>query len=148
MINLPWLDKVTGTLKYLAIYLIFIGAFTGAGISKLTKPTPPGINKEFAGSWVSTFPGTAVSWKVAGAGEVIVVILMLISLVTLEWMGNKSKKVLRLALVAALLVFAVLAVGQDVGGSDSGAAELFMYFGATLVAWLVVRKDEQDQVDA
>ena len=146
MITIPWLDKVTGSLKYLAIYLIFICALTGAGISKLAHPTPPGIVKEFAGSWVATFPGTAVSWKIAGAGELIVVLLMLVSLVTLEWMGGKSKKVLRLALVAAMLVFAVLAVGQDVGGSDSGAAELFMYFGATAVVWLVVRKDEQDEV--
>lgn len=148
MINMPWLDKVAGVVKYLAIYLIFIGAFTGAGISKLANPTPPGIVKEFSGSWVSTFPGTAASWKIAGIGELIVVLLMLISLVTLEWMGGKSKKVMRLALVAAMLMFAVLAVGQDVGGSDSGAAELFMYFGATLVAWLVVRKDERDQVAA
>ncbi len=45
MLNMLWLDKVAGVVKYLAIYLIFIGAYTGAGIGKLANPTPPGIAK-------------------------------------------------------------------------------------------------------
>lgn len=148
MITLSWLDQVTAKLKYLSIYAIFIGVFAGAGIEKLTQSTPPSVIKEFSASWVATFPGTDLSWKLAGTGQVIVVLLMILSLVTLEWLPDKSKHVLRLALGLSMLVFAILAVGQYVGGVFSSAAELFMYWGAALVAWLVVRKDEQDRLDA
>lgn len=143
MLKWPWLDQVGHFVKYAAIYLIYPGVFLAAGIGKVFDPVPEYVKKEFDPTWVSTFPGVEPVWKLAGVGEIVICVLMLISLVTLEWLPGRSRKVMRLSLTVAMFLFAVLATGQNLGGEYSGAAELFAYFGATVIVWILVSRDER-----
>src|SRR4029077_20428936 len=71
------------------------------------------------------------AWTILGILEAVIFILVLVSLVRLEFMPDRRKSFLLGALALAIFTFSILAMGQNVVGENSGVAELFIYAAAT-----------------
>lgn len=128
--------------RYVAIYLIFGLTMGLSSIEKITDPVPEWFSTQFESTWVATFPGLTAAWLAAGVLEVAVAVLIVVSLVTLEVLPNRSKPFLKLALGVSAITFMMLAIGQRLSFQFDGAASLFFYFGATMATLLVIFRDE------
>ena len=65
-------------------------------------------------------------------------VLLLASLIRLEFLPHRDKSILQVGLAVALLTFACLAFGQTATNQFSGTAELYTYFGSTAVILILV----------
>jgi len=99
---------------------------------------PAGIEEQFENSFLSTFPGTDTAWLVLGLFEFGVFVLLVASLVRLEFLPHRDKSILQVGLALALLTFACLAFGQTATQQFSGTAELYGYFASTAVILVLV----------
>jgi hypothetical protein len=68
---------------------------------------------------------------IVGIVESLCFIVIVISLRTFDFTRSNEQKWLLRALALAIFTFAVLAVGQNVVGENTGVAELYLYAGAT-----------------
>ena len=73
-----------------------------------------------------------------GVLEVGVLVLLLASLARLEFLPHRDKSFLQVGLAFALLTFACLAFGQTVTKQYAGTAQLYTYFGSTVVILILV----------
>jgi hypothetical protein len=124
------------------IYLLVGVLFFYAGKEKIFDGlgAPPPIEKQFAGTFLDTIPGTDAAWTILGFLEFGIFVLMVISLVRLEFMPDRSKPWMLSGLGLAIFTFSILGIGQNVVGENSGVAELFLYAGATgVLLWLVLQ---------
>jgi len=128
-----WEDGVVYGLVLAGIYLLVGVLFFYAGKEKIFDGlgAPAGIEKQFAGTFLDTIPGTDAAWTILGILEFGIFVLTLVSLLTLEFLPSRRKPFLLSALGLAIFTFAVLGIGQNVVGENSGVAELFLYAGAT-----------------
>ena len=136
------MDMVAYYARYAAIYLLFGMTMGLSSVDKLIRDVPQWFTDQFQNTFVNTFPGITVAWRVAGVLEVSVLILLVVSLVTLEILPKRRKSWLKLGLGVAALTFTMLAIGQHITSQLDGAASLFFYFGATMATLLVVIFDE------
>ena len=90
---------------------------------------PQGIKDQFKGTFIDTFPGTDTVWVILGLLEFGVFLLLLASLVFLEFLPHRPKLFLQLGLAVSLLTFACLAFGQTATKQFAGTASLYTYFG-------------------
>lgn len=136
--------KIAHYIKYLAIYFVLFQTFFLSSWAKWTSGgTPEYFKKQFEHTFLASFPGLEASYYFIAALEGVVAILVLISLFTGDWLPSHPRKDwLKLAIAVGALTFAALGFGQNLTDQYNGAAELFAYFGATLVAWLVISADE------
>lgn len=131
--RMSWEDGVVYALILAGIYLLVGVLFFYAGKEKIIDGhgVPPPIEKQFSGTFLDTIPGIDAAWTILGILESAIFILLVISLVRLEFMPERRKTFLLSALGLAIFTFSVLAMGQNVVGETSGVAELFLYAGAT-----------------
>jgi hypothetical protein len=125
----------------LGVYLMVGGLMFYSGKEKLFDDdgnAPQGIKDQFKGTWIDTFPGTDAAWVILGLLEFGVFILLLASLVRLEFLPHRDKSLLQVGLAVSLLTFACLAFGQTVTKQFSGTASLYTYFGSTVVILILV----------
>ena len=94
---------------------------------------PPPIQEQFNGTIVDSFPGTSVAWAILGILQGMVVLAIVISLLTGEFLPHRRKPILLGALTLAMLVFAVMVFGQSLTRQFEGVASLYTYFAATIV---------------
>lgn len=122
------------------IYFLVGVLFFYAGKSKIFEGigAPKGIKEQFAGTFLATIPGTDAAWTILGILELAIFVLVLVSLIRLEFLPTKSKPWLLSALALAVFTFSILAIGQNVTGENSSVAELFLYGGATAVLFFTV----------
>lgn len=135
------IDKLAYFARYIGIYLLFALTMGLSCIEKFDPGVPQWFSDTFGGTWVASFPGLTFSWKLVGVLEAAVVVLLIISIVTLEVLPKRRKPWLMLALGVASIVFMILASGQRIAEQFDGAASLFFYFGATMATMLVVMRD-------
>jgi hypothetical protein len=133
-------SRITYFIRILAVFVIFGQTFLLSGLEKL-GPVPDWFQQTFGDTFLATFPGLQLAWLTLGVLEMAVVIILLISLIRLEFMPDRGKDFLKLALMVAALTFAALAFGQHLVGEFGGAANLFFYFGATMATLLVIDRD-------
>ena len=128
-----WGDGGVYALILAGIYLLVGVLFFYGGKSKIIDGNgmPDGLKKQFGGTFLDTFPGLDAAWTILGILESLIFILIVISLVRFEFKPSVEKKWLLRALALAIFTFAVLAVGQNVVGENTGVAELYLYAGAT-----------------
>ena len=135
------LDDVAYWLTIASVYFLVGVLFFYSGKEKLfdenAKP-PPGIAKQFEGTFVATFPGVDALWAILSVLEFGVFVLLVVSLVTGEFLPHRRKSVLLVGLSLALFTFACLSFGQTSTGNNEGTASLYTYFGATAVIVLLV----------
>jgi hypothetical protein len=138
MQNLTWIDSV----KLLPIYLLFIGTFGQASLEKLRSGgMPDWFRKQFEGTILNPFPGSlSVQYYLLALLELCVVLCFLWSGVQLEFLAGHDRIFLKAALVLALFTFFALGLGLRLSNDFQGAANLFAYFGVTLLALLYVER--------
>ena len=123
------------------VYLMVGGLMFYSGKEKLFDDAgnaPASIKQQFAGTFLDTFPGTDAAWVILGILEFGVFLLLLASLVFLEFLPHREKLFLQLGLAVAMFTFACLAFGQTATKQFAGTASLYTYFGATVVILILV----------
>lgn len=135
-------DDVAYWLTIVSVYFLVGVLFFYSGKEKLfdgDAKAPPGIEKQFEGTFVATFPGVDALWAILSVLEFGVFAILVISLIRGEFLPHKGKQVLLVGLSLALLTFACLSFGQTSTGNNEGTASLYTYFGVTaIVIWLVL----------
>jgi hypothetical protein len=118
--------------RNLAISLIYAVLMGTAGFSKLSSfKTPEWFLKPFENTWIQKLPGGATLgyWTIAVL-ESILAVAFIASLF--------APALLPLALTGSLFLFCILCLGLRVTHEYQGSANMFVYFGTTLVAILFV----------
>jgi hypothetical protein len=138
--EMRWEDWVTYGFLLAGIYFLVGVLFFYAGKEKIFDGlgAPKGIKEQFAGTFLDTIPGTDAAWTILGILEFAIFVLVVVSLVRLEFMPKRAKPWLLSALGLAVFTFSILAIGQNVTGENSGVAELYIYAGATAVLFFLV----------
>ena len=134
-------DGIAYWLILAGVYLMVGGLMFYSGKDKLfdsDRNAPAGIEEQFENSFLSTFPGTDTAWFILGVFEFSVFVLLLASLVRLEFLPHRDKSILQVGLALALLTFACMAFGQTATHQYSGTAELYTYFASTAVVLVLV----------
>jgi hypothetical protein len=128
-----WDDGAIYALSLAGVYLLVGVLFFYGGKSKIIDGhgMPDGLKKQFSGTFLNTIPGLDAAWTILGILESLIFILLVISLLRLEFKPSRDKTWLLRGLALAIFTFSILAVGQNVVGETSGVAQLFLYAGAT-----------------
>jgi ABC-type Na+ efflux pump permease subunit len=134
-------DGIAYWATLLGVYLMLGGLEFYSGKEKLFDENghaPPPIKQQFASSFLGKVPGADAAWVIIGVLEFSVFIVLVISLLRLEFLPHRPKSLLQVALAIALTTFAVLAFGQTATKQFEGVASLYQYFGATAVILILV----------
>ncbi len=134
-------DNAAYWLIYLGIYVLVGFLWYYAFKEKVFDDgliAPEGIKKEFAGSFIASFPGTSVAWGVLGIAEGLVVVGLIASLIRGEFLPRRTKPCLQVSLGFSMLVLALLAFGQDMTSQFESVAQLYTYFAATAVIFVLI----------
>lgn len=117
------------------IYLLVGILFFYGGKEKIIDGhgAPAGIEKQFSGTFLETVPGIDAAWIILGILECLIFILVVVSLIRLEFMPNRRKPWLMMSLGLSVFTFSILAMGQNVTGEHEGVASLYLYAAATLI---------------
>ncbi len=140
--GMHWSDGVTYGLTLAGTYLLVGVLFFYGGKEKIFDGlgAPDGIVKQFSGTFLETIPGVDAAWTILGILELAIFVLMVVSLITLEFTPSRKKPFMLSGLALSIFTFSVLAVGQNVTGEHEGVASLFLYAGATgVLMFLVLR---------
>jgi hypothetical protein len=131
--RMRWEDGVVYALTLAGIYLLLGVLFFYSGKEKIIDGSgaPPPIEKQFSGTFLETIPGVDAAWTILGLLELAVFVLVVVSLVRLEFMPDRRKTFLLCASALAIFTFSVLAMGQNVVGEHTGVASLFLYAAGT-----------------
>lgn len=135
------LDDVAYWLTIASVYFLVGVLFFYSGKEKLfdnDAKAPPGIARQFEGTFVATFPGVDALWAILSVLEFAVFVILVVSLATGEFLPHRRKNVLLVGLSLALFTFACLSFGQTSTGNNEGTASLYTYFGATAIVILLV----------
>jgi len=137
-------------LKFVPLYLLYLSTFGMAAVGKwreLPNGAPEWFQKQFAGTVLNLFPGAlTANYYLIATLESLVTLAFMVSLVMnfttslfgREFMPDQERSMLQLSLWGAQFVFVVLGFGLRLAGDFHGAAELFLYFGVTLLASYIV----------
>ncbi len=98
---------------------------------------PAGLAKGFAGSFLDSVPGLDASWVILGVLEAVTFLAFVVSILAGEFLPSRRKPILVGALALSLLTIAALIFGQETVGEFDSVAQLFGYFGATVVTLLL-----------
>ena len=83
-----------------------------------------------------------------GFGTWFAAVTLLVSLVMLEWLPGRSKPWAKIGIGLGLILFMMLAWGQQLIGATEGIANLWLYFGTAAATLVVVQLDERGQGNA
>lgn len=134
-------DGIAYWVTLAGVYLMVGGLMFYSGKGKLFDDdgnAPQGIKDQFSGTFIDTFPGTDTAWVILGLFEFGVFVLLVASLIRLEFLPHRDKSILQVGLALALLTFACLAFGQTATNQFAGTAQLYTYFGSTAVILILV----------
>jgi hypothetical protein len=134
-------DGIAYWATLVGVYLMVGGLMFYSGKEKLFDDdgkAPQYVKDQFKGTFLTTFPGVNAAWVILGVLEFGVFVLLVASLIRLEFLPHRDKGFLQIALAVALLAFACLAFGQTATKQYSGTASLYTYFGSTVVILILV----------
>jgi hypothetical protein len=134
-------DGIAYWVSLIGVYVMVGGLMFYSGKGKLFDDdgnAPQGIKEQFAGTFLDTFPGTDAAWVILGILEFGVFVLLVASLLRVEFLPHREKSLLQVGLAVALLTFAIMAFGQTATGQHEGTASLYTYFGSTVVILILV----------
>lgn len=122
----------SGALLAINFLMLMVWGFTGLG--KLRDGMPSWFDGKFGKTILATFPGLTASFWLLALAETLAFVLALMALVRGEFLGRRPPTWLAVMLMWSLFVFVQLGFGQWLTGEFNGTAQLFAYFGGTLVA--------------
>ena len=134
-------DGIAYWVTLVGVYVMVGGLMFYSGKEKLFDDdgnAPSYIKEQFKGTFLDTIPGTDTAWVILGLLEFGVFLLLVASVVFLEFLPHRDKLFLQLGLAVAMLTFACLAFGQTATSQFSGTASLYMYFASTVVILILV----------
>jgi hypothetical protein len=134
-------DGIAYWVTLIGVYVMVGGLMFYSGKGKLFDDdgnAPQGIKDQFKGTFLDTFPGTDAAWVILGILEFGVFVLLVGSLIRLEFLPHRDKSLIQVGLAVSLLVFALLAFGQTATNQHEGTASLYTYFGSTAVILILV----------
>lgn len=131
--RMRWEDGAVYALILAGVYLLVGVLFFYGGKEKIIdgNGAPPPIEKQFSGTFLDTIPGVDAAWTILGILELAIFVLVVVSLIRLEFMPDRRKPFLLCSLGLSIFTFSILAMGQNVTGEHEGVAQLFLYAGAT-----------------
>ena len=134
--------RVARTLMRLAITLLFATTFLLAGLEKLLAGSAPDwFVEQFAATPLGVFPQTPLFLLLA-LGESLLGLGAVVSLFCGEWFRQRAP-LLKLVLAGSLLMFVALGFGARLSHKYEDAAFHFMYFTGTLLALVVLDRDDR-----
>jgi len=134
--------RVARTVMRLSVTLLFVVTFSLAGIDKwLTGAAPEWFVAQFAQTPLGGLPQTPLFLLVA-LGESLLGLGAVVSLLSGEWFRTRAP-LLKLTLAASLLMFVALGFGARLSHKYEDAAFHFMYFTGTLLALVVIDRDDR-----
>lgn len=124
------------------IQLLVLMTFGLAAWGKIKEwKTPEWFINQFSNTWIAKLPGgPSVGYRMILVLESVVALLMVWSIVRGEYQVSVLPEVLSWGLSLAMSVFVALGFGLRLTGDFQGAANLYSYFGVTLLAWAVVQR--------
>ena len=135
-------DKVAYLFALVGLYVmtgaLFFYGFWHKAVDGDFKIPPP-LEEQFDKTFIGTIPGAQASWAIIIILEGLVFLLLLASIVTTEFRPSRRKPFLLTALAMALLVFGLLAFGQNATEQHESVASLYGYFGTTVILMIFVR---------
>ena len=135
-------DKVAYLFAMVGLYVMVGGLFFYGFWDKAVDgdfKIPPPLKEQFDKTFIGTVPGADAAWVIIAILEGLVFLLVVASLVTMEFRPSKRKPFLLTSLAMALLVFGLLAFGQNATAQHESVASLYGYFGATVIIMIFVR---------
>ena len=130
----PRVTRVVRPGVLLALNLLFLMVWGFAGIGKLLDGVPSWFDGKFGQTFLSTFPGLAVTFWTLAVSELVAFALAATALVSGEFLERKPLKLIPVSLVWSLFVFLQLGFGQWLTAEYNGAFQQFVYFIGTLLA--------------
>jgi hypothetical protein len=124
---------------YLAVGFLFYYASREKLITD-SGTMPAGLAKSFDGSLFASVPGNNASWILLGMVEALVVVLLAVSLLTGEFLPQRRKPILLGGLSVSLFAYGLMVLANAMIGNNATVAELFTYFGMTLIVMFLVRQ--------
>jgi len=118
----------------LAINLLFLMVWGFSAFDKLAHGLPKYFGDKFGHTFLATFPGLSASFWLLALAELLGFGLAAVALLHGEFLGRRPPLWLTTMLGWSLFVFLQLGFGQWLTADYNGTAQLFMYFGVTLVA--------------
>ncbi len=137
------LPIVARSASLLAIQLLFLVVWGFAGISKIKTGYPAWFPDKFGSTFLATFPGLKPTFWILTASELLAFALTLLSLLTAEFLPQRSPRILLLMLAWGLFIFVQLSLGQWLTSDFGSAAQLFTYFAGTLLALMYVERNQK-----
>jgi hypothetical protein len=117
----------------LAINLLFLIVWGFTGMDKIHSGLPSWFGDKFGATFLAKFPGlTATFWMLA-ISEMLAFVLALVALCRGEFLCRRPPTILSLMLVWSLFIFIQLSLGQWLTSEYNATAQLFTYFGITLL---------------
>lgn len=136
--------KMLKKLKFAPLYLLYLSTFGMAAVGKWREfphGAPEWFQRQFEGTVLNLFPGAlTVNFYLIAVLESMVALAFVVSLLRREFLPERDRSVLQFSLWGAQFTFVILGFGLRLVGDFHGAAELFFYFGVTLVATNEVSK--------
>jgi uncharacterized BrkB/YihY/UPF0761 family membrane protein len=135
-------DKVAYLFALVGLYVmvggLFFYGFWHKAIDGNFEIAPP-LEEQFDQTFIGTIPGADIAWAIITIIEGLIFLLIVASLVTMEFRPSRRKPFLLTALAMALLAFGLLAFGQTATEQNESVASLYGYFGSTVIIMLFVR---------
>jgi hypothetical protein len=134
-------DGIAYWVTLIGVYVMVGGLMFYSGKGKLFDDdgnAPQGIKEQFQGTFLDTFPGTDAAWTILGILEFAVFLLLVVSVIRLEFLPHREKSFLQVGLSVALLAYAFMAFGQTATGQHEGTASLYTYFASTVIILILV----------
>jgi hypothetical protein len=138
--RMRWEDWTAYGLIVAGVYFLVGVLFFYGGKEKIFDGigAPAGIEKQFAGTFIDTIPGIDAAWTILGILELAIFVLIVVSLITMEFMPGRRKPFMLSGLALSIFTFSILAIGENVTGEHEGVEGLFLYAGATGVLFFLV----------
>ena len=125
-----------------SITLLFAVTFVLAGFGKLLDGSAPDwFVEQFAETPLGVLPQTPLFLFLA-FGESLIGFGAVVSLLRGEWFRQRAP-LMKLVLAGSLLMFVALGFGARLSHKYSDAASHFMYFTGTLLALVVIDRDDR-----
>jgi len=148
------MNKEMNMIKTILILMLVMTTFSLSGIEKwMTGGVPDWFANDINKTFLQYMGGATLQYYGIALLECSIGVLCLISLARLEFLPGRPKMFLKFALLGSMLAFIMVLVGQRVfaqwagnSGGFQGTANAFFYFGATLLAFYIIEKDEKEEM--
>jgi hypothetical protein len=109
---------------------------------------PAAVARTFQGTFLDSVPGLDAAWVILGVLEAVAVVLFAASLLAGEFLPQRRKPVLMLALGLSIATFAAMVFAESMAGATATVGSVFTYLTGTVVVMAVVAALTPERVRA